>query len=127
MLIVEDNVSVSGLLGDVIGGLGCEARVERDGKRALKRIRADPPDLVLIDLRLPGIDGLEVVRALRSEGGLGELPVIALTGYTHVHSSAEALREGCDAFFEKPFEVRALREKVGELLGRRGVRLPVDL
>ena len=118
VLVVEDNPSVSGLIGALLDELGCRHDVETDGKQALKRIQRDKPALIVLDMRLPGLDGLQVVRELRRSRGCKDLPIIGVTGYTHAMSRRDALNVGCDAFFEKPFELKEFRACVSELLSR---------
>lgn len=118
VLVVEDNPSVSGFIGALLEELGCRHDVETDGKQALRRIQKDKPALVVLDMRLPGLDGLQVVRELRRSRATARIPIIGVTGYTHAMTRRDALGVGCDAFFEKPFELKEFRACVSDLLSR---------
>ncbi len=118
VLVVEDNPSVSGLIRALLEELGCRHDVEVDGKLALRRIQKEKPALVVLDMRLPGLDGLQVVRELRRSKGTASIPIIGVTGYTHAMTRKDALGVGCDAFFEKPFELKDFRACVSDLLSR---------
>ena len=116
VLVVEDNPSVSGLIGALLSELGYGHDVETDGKQALRRIQKEKPALVVLDMRLPGLDGLQVVRELRRSKSTAGIPIIGVTGYTHAMTRDDAIKVGCNAFFEKPFELKEFRACVSELL-----------
>ncbi len=116
VLIVEDNVAVSRVVADVLMSLGCEAIIEHDGRHALRRIRAQRPALVLVDMRLPGMDGLELVREIRASKGLEAVRLIGMTGYAHAILEKDIRDAGCDAFLEKPFDLEALRRTIGKFI-----------
>lgn len=116
VLVVDDNPSVQRLLRRLVEGLGLEAVIEGDGRRAVRVARQRRPDLILIDMRLPGLDGLEAVRQIRRLPALVDTPIIALTGYSQVVRAGAAERAGCDAFFSKPLPLEELRATIGRLL-----------
>jgi two-component system, cell cycle response regulator DivK len=89
----------------------------RDGLEGLQLARAAKPDLVLADMHLPGMDGLELTRALRAEPGLGNIPVVAVTANVLRGERERALAAGCVEFVGKPFSLRAFRLVVARLLG----------
>jgi CheY-like chemotaxis protein len=115
--VVDDNLNVRELLGTVLERMGLRVIFAEDGHQCLQTLRQDGVDLVLIDLRLPGLDGLEVVRRIRKGWHCASVPIIALTGYSHVQTRESALAGGCQAFLAKPFSLNELRQKVAELLG----------
>jgi two-component system response regulator (stage 0 sporulation protein F) len=121
VLVVDDHSAVRSLLERIVGSVGAAVVAEADGRQALRRARHERPDLVLIDMRLPGLDGPEVVSHLRRIKGLADVPIIGLSGYTHGAMRRRAIAAGCTAFFEKPFEVAALRSKLVELLAGAAV------
>ncbi|HOX45735.1 MAG TPA: response regulator [Myxococcota bacterium] len=94
-----------------------EVQRARDGLEGLRLARATPPDLVLVDMHLPGMDGLELTRALRAEPGLARTPVVALTANVLRGERERALGAGCDEFIGKPFSLRAFRQVVARVLG----------
>ncbi|NJN63902.1 MAG: response regulator [Acidobacteria bacterium] len=112
ILVIEDNAAVSRVVEEVLRSFGCDPRVENDGRQALRRLRAEPPALVLVDMRLPGMDGLEIVREIRKTRGLEALPVIGVTGYAHAIHAKDAIAAGCNAFLEKPFDLAELRRTI---------------
>jgi DNA-binding response OmpR family regulator len=87
-----------------------------DGREALALVEEEPPDLVLLDLMLPGMTGLEVLRALRENARTASTPVAAISAWTYLE--AEAIEAGADRFVPKPFDPGELRAGVEELLGR---------
>jgi len=115
--VVDDNLNVREVLGTVLERMGLQVLFAEDGHQCLQRLRRDGVDLVLIDLRLPGIDGLEVVRRIRKGRHCASVPIIALTGYSHVQTRESALAAGCEAFLAKPFNLNELRLAVAEILG----------
>jgi CheY-like chemotaxis protein len=116
LLIVEDEAPLRELvrvsLGDEFDYL--EAG---DGRAALELLAEHHPSLVLLDLMLPGITGLDVLRALRADEELAEIPVVGVSAW--VHLEPEALAAGADRFVTKPFDPDALRATVVELLEAR--------
>jgi CheY-like chemotaxis protein len=90
--------------------MGHETQLARNGDAALALAFADPPELVLLDIGLPGIDGYEVVRRLRAHPRTAALRVIALTGYTQPQDRRRAEAAGFDGFLTKPVEVAVLEE-----------------
>lgn len=88
----------------------------RDGREALALVENEPPDLVLLDLMLPGITGLEVLRRLRQNPDTASTPVAAISAWTYLET--EALEAGADRFVAKPFDPHELRADVEALLGR---------
>ncbi len=115
-LIVDDNPLVLETLSQVVLTMGFEALTEEDGRAAVRRARSEKPDLILIDMRLPGIDGLDAVRRMRRHADLSLTPIVALTGYSHAVCEDDVLEAGCNAFVPKPFELAALRRTIREVL-----------
>jgi signal transduction histidine kinase/CheY-like chemotaxis protein len=101
VLVVDDNADAAESLADVVKLLGHEVEVAFDGPAALERARASHPDVLLCDLGLPGIDGYEVARRLRAEGGRG-MRLIAVSGYAQPEDVSRALEVGFDAHLAKP-------------------------
>lgn len=111
VLVVEDDPSNRALLGRLLAREGYEAIEAIDGPSALEAVALRTPDLVLLDIGLPGIDGLEVCRRLRADPATLTLPVILLTGRSSVEDVIVGLDAGADDFLTKPFNA-------GELLAR---------
>jgi CheY-like chemotaxis protein len=113
ILIVDDNPTIVGLLGGVLRDSGYDVRVATDGERGLKVVAARAPDLVLLDLRMPGIDGLEVCRRLKSDEATREIPVIVISASDDVDEKVGAFGIGAADYVTKPFEAREVLARVG--------------
>jgi len=110
VLVVEDDVECAGSLELLLTTLwSCRVSVAHDGAEALATARTDRPDVVLLDLGLPDVDGFGVARALRAMSGARAMLIVAVTGYVTPEYRARALEAGCDAFVAKPFGAEALQ------------------
>lgn len=116
ILLVEDNPLNLKLLRDVLVGTGYEVVTATSGEDALALAAAHPPELVLMDLQLPGIDGAETMRRLRAGPTGADVPVVAVTAFAMVQDQVNAARAGFDAYVEKPVSVRAVLGLVRDLL-----------
>jgi CheY-like chemotaxis protein len=97
---------------------GYEVVLAVDGGEGVAMARAQSPDLILMDMSLPGIDGWEATRQLKAEPGTREIPVIALTAHAMTGDRQKALSAGCDDFDTKPVELPRLLTKIEALLQR---------
>lgn len=96
---------------------GVEVRQATDGEEGLRLIGELHPDLVLVDIQLPGMDGLELTRRLKADAQTRDVPVVALTANVMRGERQRALQAGCVDFLAKPFNLGEFRKLVGELLG----------
>ncbi len=119
VLVVEDDEDIAEVLQRSLRMEGYEVRTAADGRLALEHARSFTPDLVILDLGLPGIDGLEVARTLR-EGD--DLPILILTARDAVESRVAGLDSGADDYLVKPFERQELLARIRALLRRRPPR-----
>lgn len=121
ILVVEDNAKNLKLVRDVLRFAGYEVIEARSGEQGVELAVESPPDLVLMDLQLPGIDGAEALRQLRERPDTREVPVVAVTAFAMKEDRDRALLVGFDGYVEKPISVRALPEQVSSFLndGRR--------
>lgn len=117
ILVVEDSPLVQRLLAVCLRDLGRPVRAALDAPAALAEVEAEVPALVILDIGLPGMDGWEFLRRLRTDPRGESLPVLVLTAHAQEEFRREADRRGADSFMTKPFEPEALREAVGRLLG----------
>jgi DNA-binding response OmpR family regulator len=115
ILVVDDEQSIVDVLAYNLVKAGHQPVVARDGEQALRLARAERPDLVILDLMLPGIDGLEVCRAIRKDG---DLPIIILTAKDEEIDRVVGLELGADDYVVKPFSVRELMARVKSVLRR---------
>jgi PAS domain S-box-containing protein len=109
ILLVEDNQDAAETLGELLRIWGHEVRIAYEGTGALDQARAETPDIVLLDIGLPGMDGYEVARALRAQPGLERIRLIALTGYGQDADRHRSSQAGFDHHFVKPVDIQALR------------------
>jgi PAS domain S-box-containing protein len=110
ILIVDDNKDAAESLAVALRLVGHEVRTAYAGPPALEAARAEPPEVVLLDIRLPKMDGLEVARRLRQDLGLTNLLVVALTGYGQQADRGRTREAGFDAHFVKPVDLDAVQE-----------------
>ena len=109
ILVVDDDSSLAEMLTIVLEGEGFETMVVSDGARALPALRESPPDLVLLDLMLPGMNGIDVCRAIRAESGV---PVVMLTAKTDTVDIVLGLESGADDYVVKPFKPKELVARI---------------
>jgi CheY-like chemotaxis protein len=114
VLVVDDNRDAGDSLAVLLRLRGHHCSVARDGGSAIERALADPPDVVLLDLGLPGADGFEVCRSLR-EQGLASTYVIAVTGYARPEDRQRTFDAGFDEHLVKPVDPEALLALLGKL------------
>jgi putative two-component system response regulator len=112
VLVVDDSKSIRHVIEACLTGIDCEVRFAADGLTALAAIESDPPDLVLLDVQMPGMDGYEVCRRIRADSRFRLLPVVMITARTHTHDRIKALEYGADDFMTKPFERAELVARV---------------
>jgi two-component system cell cycle response regulator DivK len=116
ILVVEDQTDNRRILRDMLSNAGYELIEAESGEEALKAVETQRPDLILMDIQLPIIDGYEATRRIRLNPELKSIPIIAVTSYALAGDEAKALAAGCSAFVTKPFSPRALLAKVQEHL-----------
>jgi DNA-binding response OmpR family regulator len=126
ILIVEDNADLAYGLRNNLEIEGYEVDVARDGPSGLTRARSSRPDLVILDLMLPGLDGYRVLKTLRDDGL--DMPVLILTAHGQEADKVRGFRLGADDYVTKPFGLLELMARVGALLRRSGRRrAPTDI
>ncbi|MFZ1285888.1 MAG: response regulator transcription factor [Candidatus Phosphoribacter sp.] len=116
VLVVDDDPTVREVVAGYLGRAGFEVSEAGDGTNALVAARHTPPDLVVLDLMLPGVDGLEVLRRLRAERG--SLPIVLLTARGEESDRVLGLEVGADDYVTKPFSARELVLRVQSILRR---------
>lgn len=113
ILVVDDNVQAARALAVVLGLWGHEVFIVHDGRAALEQVRRLHPQVVLLDIGLPGMDGFEVAAALRREPGQESMRVISMSGMSREDDVLRALEAGVDQHLSKPVEMRFLRSLLG--------------
>jgi two-component system, cell cycle response regulator DivK len=116
ILVVEDNERNLKLLRDVLDYAGYDVRVARTAEDGITLAVSEPPDLVLMDLQLPGMDGMEALRRLRESPRTAGIPVVAVTAQAMKHDRERALDAGFNGYIEKPISVRAFPDQVRSFL-----------
>jgi CheY-like chemotaxis protein len=116
ILVVDDNEANLKLIRIVLTAEGYDVHGVTDGETALPEIEALRPRLILMDVQLPGIDGLELTRQLKADPSTSRIPVVALTAYAMVGDEQRALDAGCDGYVAKPIDTRTLPEVVARML-----------
>ena len=119
ILVVDDDADIGLLLCDRLQAMGHEVQAAADGEAALAAISRDLPMLVFLDIEMPKINGLEVLRRIRKQWP--ELPVIVMTAYGTVARAVEAMKDGASDFITKPFEMEQLRGTVAKALERKAL------
>jgi two-component system cell cycle response regulator DivK len=121
ILVVEDNPKNLKLVRDVLTHSGYEVIEAMSGEDGVRLACEESPDLILMDLQLPGIDGSEALRQIREAQG-SQVPVVAVTAFAMNDDRRRALQSGFDGYVEKPISVRALPQLVGDFLRLGGTR-----
>lgn len=117
VLIVDDEQNIAISVEFLMRREGFDVMVAHDGEEGLARIRADRPDLVVLDVMMPKLDGFEVCKAVRADPTLAGMRILMLTAKGRTAEIAKGLSLGADAYIPKPFATRELVAKVKELLG----------
>lgn len=120
ILVVDDNVSNTKLLAFILSSRGYTVRTAADAEQALATLREFQPRLVLMDIQMPGMDGLELTRRLKADPATRDIIVIAATAYAMKGDEERALAAGCDGYLTKPIDTRALPARIAAFLGRSG-------
>ncbi|MCH7823738.1 MAG: response regulator transcription factor [Acidobacteria bacterium] len=126
ILVIEDDPDILEILEYNLANEGFEVVCATDGERGLREAASNKPALVLLDLMLPGIPGLEVCRRLRSEPDLRNVPIIIVTAKGEEADAVAGLEVGADDYVTKPFRIRELMARVNAVLRRTAEPPPLD-
>lgn len=119
ILIVEDNELNMKLFNDLLEAHGYDVIQTRDGLSALELARKHMPDLILMDIQLPEVSGIEVTKWLKEDDALRHIPVIAVTAFA-MKGDEEKIREGgCEAYISKPISVMSFLQTIDQFSGRK--------
>ena len=119
VLIVEDNPQNMKLFEMLLRAKGYTPLKATDGGEALDIATRECPDLIIMDVRLPGMNGLEVTKKLRENSAFSRTPIIATTAYAMKGDKERAIEAGCNAYLSKPFNIHELTERIAEMLRQR--------
>ena len=118
ILIVEDNQVSRELVADLLAASGYIVLEAEDGLGLLERVKRERPNLILMDLQLPHIDGLTLTRQLKADAETREIPVLVATAYTQPEQKARAIEAGCAGYLTKPLDIKAVLSTIARFLGR---------
>jgi len=116
ILVVEDQEDNRQILRDLLGSAGFRMIEAHDGEEALTVARSERPNLILMDIQLPILDGYEATRSIKRDPELKHIPVIAVTSYALSGDEERAREAGCDGYVAKPYSTRHLLAKIGQFL-----------
>lgn len=116
VLLVEDNQMNSRLVEYVLERDGFEVRVMDSAEEAVNSAGADPPDVILMDIQLPGMDGLEATRRLKENASTAKIPILAITAHAMRGDEERILAAGCEGYISKPINTRELAATVRNYL-----------
>ena len=119
ILIVEDNEMNRDMLGKRLIRRGYEIIIAVDGREGIEKTRAEQPDLILMDMNLPEVDGWEASRQLKADEETVNIPIIALTAHAMEGDRERTLEAGCDDYDTKPIDLSRLLQKMEALLNRK--------
>ena len=118
VLVVEDNELNLRLFCDLLRAHDCMVEGVRDGREALSAARAFLPDLIVMDIQMPHVTGFELIEQIRADGGLAEIPVMAVTAYAGRADEERARAAGADAYVSKPISLMRFVETVEGLMAK---------
>jgi len=116
ILIIEDDPDVSMVMRDLLKVHGFDAHLFSSGEKAIEAIEDILPDIVVMDLMMPGMNGFDVCRHIRSKSSTRNIPLIAITGYDSVENRGKIFDAGIDDYLPKPFDIKALLKKISDLI-----------
>jgi two-component system response regulator MtrA len=118
VVVADDDADIRDLVAFKLEAAGMQVVAVPDGAAALEACQTEPPDLVILDVMMPGMSGLDVCRALRDSIGLAQVPVILLTARAQESDVAQGFDAGADDYVVKPFSPRELAARVNAVLSR---------
>jgi CheY-like chemotaxis protein len=122
ILIIEDNEQNMYLIKYILEDDGYEVRCASDGKEGIELAAVIRPDLILLDIQLPTMDGYAVARNLRLNPDLADVPIIAVTSYAMPGDREKTMEAGCSGYIEKPIDPATFEEQVGKYLCSNGLK-----
>jgi CheY-like chemotaxis protein len=117
VLLVEDNEDNLVVYRTILEHVGYVVIEARDGEEGVSRARSERPDIILMDISIPKMDGWEATQRLKADGNTSAIPIIALTAHALEEDRLKAMRAGCDGYLAKPVEPRRVVEEVEKFIG----------
>jgi two-component system cell cycle response regulator DivK len=112
ILVVEDQADDRQIIRDMLAGTDYEITEAEDGEQALTAVAKERPDLILMEIQLPSMDGYEAMRRIRTDPALSSIPIIAVTAYAPIAEEQTARAAGCDDYVPEPYSPRQLLAKI---------------
>jgi len=119
ILIIEDNPLNMELARDLLEARGYRVREASTAQEGIEAVRAEKPDLVLMDIQLPGMDGLTATRVLREDPNLADLKIVALTAHAMKGDEQKVLEAGCNGYISKPIDTRQFPKQIASFFEER--------
>ncbi|MGH8546059.1 MAG: response regulator [Gammaproteobacteria bacterium] len=116
ILLVEDNLTAAGMMQIQLELLGYEVKVVTDGLEAVGVAPSAGPDLIILDMKMPKLDGFDTAKQLRQNAGTKNIPILAATALAQPGAREQCLASGCDAYISKPFDHHQLGDAISKLL-----------
>ena len=116
ILIVDDQPNLAGMMADLLADAGYATRIAGDGRAALAAVQADPPDLLLLDVQMPELDGFEVATILKSDPATATIPIIMVSAHEGRGARLVGLESGAEDYLSKPVDPAELMAKIRNLL-----------
>jgi CheY-like chemotaxis protein len=126
VLLVEDNEATIDVVGMELNFLGYEVTIAKDGLQALEMLSGQPPDLIIMDIQLPKMDGFETIRQIRANPASRDIPILAATAKALPGDQEKCLQAGSDGYIAKPFTHRQLEVAINETLKHRPSPAPEE-
>jgi len=120
IMIVEDEPANQKLFSDLLNNLGYRVLLAKNGLEAIDLTLKEMPDLVLMDIGLPGISGLDATKIIKENNKTKQIPIIAVTAFAMKEDEARAMQAGCDSFIAKPVNIRDLIREIERWVARSG-------
>ena len=120
VLIIEDDLDIQNFISRVLGFEGYDVLKAGDGKTGLEVVREKPVSLVLLDLRLPGLDGWEVLREMKQDAELARIPVVVLTAIAEPVQRRRTMHMGASQYLVKPLSANSLSKSIAGILNQKG-------
>ena len=126
VLVVDDEFEIRQLLATMLTMMGYESFMAQDGLDALEKIPQYQPDILILDVMMPRMDGLTLCRQLRRDAETAELPIIMLSGKAHQEAIQEGLQAGANRYLIKPTGLDELTRNINEVLGETAVKKKIE-
>lgn len=117
ILIVEDNELNLKLFRDLLGANGYDTLETKDGNEAIQMVRSQQPDLILMDIQLPEISGLDITKMIKADDTIAHIPIIAVTAFAMKNDEEKIMKAGCQAYISKPISIGPFMETVKQFIG----------